>query len=128
METARATLTEGREAGAVDFFTGGDINIELRLGNAGEHLHGLDSIEWYGTYGPECKGGGKGGGEDVTTHEKKIRWLQLLKEINCTVTSTWTNNDDNCESHTWRARRSRVCKKQLDFLWGQRIYALLRGF
>ena len=114
LETARATLTEGREAGAVDFFTGGDINIELRLGNAGEHLHGVYSIDWYGTYGPECKGGG----EDVTTHVKKIRWLQLLKEINCTVTSTWTNNDDNCESHTWRARRSRVCKKQLDSFVG----------
>ena len=23
--------------------------------------------------------------------------MQLLKEFNCTVTSTWTNNDDNCE-------------------------------
>ena len=32
--------------------------------------------------GRECKGGS----EDVTTCEKKIRWLQLLKEVNCTVT------------------------------------------
>ena len=96
LETVRATLTEGREAGAIDFFIGGEINIELRLGNAGEDLHGPDSIEWNGQYGPECKGGG----EDVITHEKKIRWLQLLKEFNCTVTSTWTNNDDTCAFHT----------------------------
>ena len=83
----RTILTEGRKAGAVDFFVGGDINIELRLGNAGEDLHGLDSIEWYGLYGPVCKGRE----EDVITYEKKIRWPQLLKKINCTVTSTWAN-------------------------------------
>ena len=33
LETVRATLTEGRKAGAIDFFIGGDINIESRLGN-----------------------------------------------------------------------------------------------
>ena len=87
------TLVEGRKAGAVDFLIGG------RVGNAGEDLQGLDSIEWYGVYGPECTGGG----DDVTTCEKKMRWLQLLKEVNCTVTSTSTNNDDNLEYHTWRA-------------------------
>ena len=52
LETVRDTLTKGREAGAMDFFVGGDRNIELRLGNAGEDLHGLDSIGWYGLYGP----------------------------------------------------------------------------
>ena len=71
---------------------------------------------------PECKGGGK----DVITYEKKTRRLQLLKKCNCTATSTWTNNDDNRELHTWRAWGSRVCKKQPVF-WGQRIYALRRG-
>ena len=55
LETVRDTLTEGRKAGAVDFFLGGDINIELRLGNAGEDLHGLDSIERYGMYGPQVQ-------------------------------------------------------------------------
>ena len=64
-----------------------------------EDLHGLESIELYGLYGPESKGGG----EDVITYEKKIRWLQILKEFNSTATSSWTNNDDNCECHTWRA-------------------------
>ena len=75
LETVRTILAEGRKAGAVDFFIGGDINIELGLGNAGEDLNGLDSMKWYGLYGPECKGGG----EDVITYVKKTRWLQLLK-------------------------------------------------
>ena len=53
--TVRATLTEGRKAGAIDFFIGGDINIEVRLRNADEDLHGLESIERYGLYGPDCR-------------------------------------------------------------------------
>ena len=68
LETARTTLIEGRKAGAVHFFIGGDINIELRLGNAGEDLHGLDSIEWYGLYGPDSKGGGA---EGIQLHSAK---------------------------------------------------------
>ena len=59
-EMVSTTLIEGRNADAVDFFIGGDINIELKLGNAGKDLQDLDSIEWYGMYGPECKGGGEG--------------------------------------------------------------------
>ena len=66
-QTAKATLTEGRKAGAFDFFAGGDVNIELKLGNAGEDLHGLGSVEWHRPYGLECKGGG----EEVITHKKK---------------------------------------------------------
>ena len=62
LETVRATLFEEKKAGAVDFF-------------------GLDSIEWYVMYGPECVGGG----EDITTKDKKMRWLPKLKEFNCTV-------------------------------------------
>ena len=62
--TVRSTLTESRKAGAVDFFIGGDINIELRLGSAREDLHGLDSIEWYGLFGPECTCGR----EERTSH------------------------------------------------------------
>ena len=65
-------------------------------------------------YGPECRGGG----EDTIAHEKKLRCLQLLKDFNCTVTSTWTNNEDNREFHTWRAWGSRVRKKQLDYITG----------
>ena len=41
LDTVSATLTEGKKAGA-------DDNIEVRLGSAGEDLHGLDSIDWYG--------------------------------------------------------------------------------
>ena len=102
-------------AGAVDFYIGGDINIELKLGNTGEDLQELD-IEWYGMHGPECRGGG----EDVTTYEEKVRWSELLKEFNCTVTSIWTNNEDDGECHTWRAWGSRIRKKQLDYIMGPR--------
>ena len=53
----------------------------MRLGNAGEDLHDLDSIEWYGQCKPECKGGG---------------------EFNCTVMSTWTNNENEDNRETTR--------------------------
>ena len=66
-------------------------------------------------HGPECRGGG----EDVTTYET-LRWLQLLKDFNCAVTSTWANNDDRGEYHTWRAWGSPVCRKQLDCIMGPR--------
>ena len=58
--------------------------------------------------------------QDVTTYEKKRRWSKLLKEFNCTVTGTWTNNDDSDEYHTWRAWGSRIRKKQLDYIMGPR--------
>ena len=50
--------------------------------------------------------------------KKKLRWFQLLQDFNCSVTSTWTNNEDNGEFHTWRAWRSLVRKKQLDYVMG----------
>ena len=66
LESVKVTLTEGKGAGAVDFFIGGDLNVELKLDTAdGEH-QGLDSIELYGMYVPECKGGG----EDTIAYEK----------------------------------------------------------
>jgi endonuclease/exonuclease/phosphatase family metal-dependent hydrolase len=114
LEVVRTTLVEGKKAGATDFFIGGDLNIELKLGDTEEDLNGLDSIDWYGMYGPECRGGG----EDVTTYEKKVRWLQLLKEFKCTVTSTWADEGNDHEHHTWRAWGSRVRKKQLDYIMG----------
>ena len=108
--------SEARKAGAVDIFIGDDLNIEFRLDNVDDDLHGLDSIDSYGMYGPECRGGG----EDTIAYEKKLRWLQLLKDSNCTVTSTWTNNEDNQnrEFHMWRAWESRVRKGQLDYVMG----------
>ena len=99
LETVRNIRAEGRTAGAVDFCVGGDINIELKQGDTSEDLEGLDSIERYVMYGPDCRGGG----EDVITCEKEVRCLQLLKEFSCTVTSTWTNNEDDGECRTWRA-------------------------
>ena len=45
-----------RRAGEGDFFIGGDLNIDLKLDNADDEHQGLDSIEWYGMYGPKCKG------------------------------------------------------------------------
>ena len=59
LESVRATLTEGKRAGAVDFFIGGDLNIELKSDIADDDHQGLDSIELYGMYGPECRGGGE---------------------------------------------------------------------
>ena len=53
----------------------GDLNIELRFEGGSEDFEGLDSIDWYAPNGPECRGGG----EDVVTYEKKLRWLQLFK-------------------------------------------------
>ena len=100
LETVRNIMTESRTVGAVDFYIGGDINIERKLGNTGENLQWLDSIEWCGMYGPECRGGG----EDIITYEKKMQWSQVLKDFNCTATSTCTNNDDTRESHTWRVQ------------------------
>ena len=42
--------------GAVDFFIGGDFNIELKLCLADDEHRGLDSIEWFGMCEPECEG------------------------------------------------------------------------
>ena len=35
--------------------------------------------------------------DDIIAYEKKLRWFQLLKDFNCTVTSTWTNNEEGRE-------------------------------
>ena len=44
----RSILTEGRKTGADDFLIGGDINIERKLGNTGDDLWRLISVDWYG--------------------------------------------------------------------------------
>ena len=99
LESVRATLMEGKRMGAVDFFIGGDLNIELKLCLADDAHRGLDSIKWYGMCGPECEGSA----EDFL--EQKLRWFQKLQDFNCTVTSTWTNNEASREFHMWRAWR-----------------------
>ena len=72
------------------------MNIELKLCLADDEHRGLDSIKWNGMYGLECEGRA----EDIIAYEKKLRWFQLLKDFNCTVTSTWTNKEDSREFHT----------------------------
>ena len=67
LESVRVILTEGKRSGAVDFFIGGDLNVELKLNIADYGHKGLDNIEWFWMYGPECKGGG----EDIVVCEKK---------------------------------------------------------
>ena len=42
----------------------------------------------------------------------------MLTDSNCTETSTWTNNEDSREFHTWRAWGSRGRQKQLDYIVG----------
>ena len=98
LEAVRGIMGEGKNMGAMDFFIGGDINIELKLEPDHEDLQGLDGIDWYGIYGPECLGGGK----DVITYEKKLRWLQLLREFGCVVTSTWVEQGIPGECYTSR--------------------------
>ena len=109
----RANLTEGKKAGAVDSFIGSDLNLEFRLDNVSDDLQSLDSIEWCGMHGPEFRGGG-----EHTIAYEKLRWLQPLKYFNCTVTSSWTNNEDHREFHTWRAWVSRVRRRPLDCIMG----------
>ena len=77
LETVRATLTEGRETGATDFFIGGDLNIEFRLDNENKDLHCLDSVFWYGMYGPGCRGAG----EDAIAYENKIAVATAVESL-----------------------------------------------
>ena len=116
LEAVRDIMGEGKKLGAVDFFIGGDINIELKLELGDEDLQGLDGTDWYGIFGLECLEGG----EDVITYEKKLRWLQLLRDFDCTVTSTFVDDKNLGECHTWRAWGSRFRKKQLDYIMGPR--------
>ena len=49
LEAVRNNMNEGRKLGAVDFYIGGGINIELKLEDTGENIRGLDGIDWYGS-------------------------------------------------------------------------------
>ena len=63
--------------GDVHIFLGGDLNIELKLCLADEEHRGLDSIVWYGMYGPACQGTA----DDIIAHEKRLRWFQLVRGL-----------------------------------------------
>ena len=67
--------------GAKDFLIGDDLNMKFKLetGGAGLEFQGLDAMDWYGHFGPECRGGG----QCLGMYEKKLRWLQLLWEFGC---------------------------------------------
>ena len=56
----------------------------------------------------------------MITYEKKLRWLHLLREFGCVVTSTRAEGRSPDECYTWRAWGSRVRKKQLDYIMGPR--------
>ena len=55
LDVVREIMLEGKNMGAEDFFIGGDINIELKLDNDHKDFQGIDGIDWYGIYGPECR-------------------------------------------------------------------------
>ena len=40
LAVVRNIMTEGKMGGSVDFYIGGEIDIEMKLGNAGEGLPG----------------------------------------------------------------------------------------
>ena len=101
-------MNGSRKMGAVDVYIWRETNSELKLETLGDQ--GLDSIEWL-----ECM--------DLNTEEagrshhirEKWKWLQLLKDFNCAVTSTWSNTHNHGEFHTRRGWGSRVRKKQIDY-------------
>ena len=59
----------------MDFFIGGDLNIELMLDIAEDEYRGQDSIEWFGMYGPECKGGA----DDITKNIEVVPVIQRFQ-------------------------------------------------
>ena len=106
----RTTLrhSKGRMAGAFDFYIGGNINIEMK---AWKHGRG-PSIERYDMSGPECRGGG----EDVTTYDNTM----VTAAEGVQLHSDHHLDADSGEYHTWRAWRSRIRKKQVDYVMGPR--------
>ena len=77
LEVVRATLVEGKRMGAVEFFIGGDLNIELKLCLADDEHRALDSIEWYKMYGPACEGTA----DDIIAYEKKIEMEPVIERL-----------------------------------------------
>ena len=60
-----ASMAESR----VFFFTGGDLNVELKLERgSGEWFQGIDILDWYGLNGSEFQGWG----EDLVMCEKNF--------------------------------------------------------
>ena len=102
LETVRETLTEGHEAGATVLCVrrlltwSWDWTTRMRIST-----FSVTSI---------CTGCMDQSVEEATKTQslmRKLRRFQLLKDFDCIVTITWTNNEDNREFAWW----SRVRKK-----------------
>ena len=61
----KIVIEEVKNMVAKDFFINGDLNIEFKLLSGNVEFLGVDSLDRYGLYGPECQGGG----EDVVTYD-----------------------------------------------------------
>ena len=110
----RNIMTEVRKTGT-DFCIGGDINIEITLETLAKTSGGSTVLNGIVFMDPNAEVAVR-----MSSLTKNLRWLQLLKEFNCTVTSTWVDNDDRGDYHTWRAWGSRGREKQLDYIMGPR--------
>ena len=55
LELVKMIMEEGKALGTKDFLIGWDLKI--KLDGAGLEFHGLNSLDWYGPSGPECRVG-----------------------------------------------------------------------
>ena len=78
LETVRATLTEGRKAGATDFFFffGGDLNIEFRLDHATRIFTALTA-----SIGTECTDLNAEGAARRRSLVRKIAMAQAIESL-----------------------------------------------
>ena len=84
LELVRVIMDERKKMGAKDFVIGQRYStLSSHCKMRREELQGLDNHDWCGLDGPECQRGG----EDVETQEEKLRWLQLLRDFHCIVTT-----------------------------------------
>ena len=69
LRSCQHIMLEGKKLGGKGLliFSGGDLDIEVKLEGGGEKLQGPNSLDWYGLHRPECQGGC----EDVETYDKK---------------------------------------------------------
>ena len=101
----------------MDFLVGRDLNVEPKLEFGRGEFLGLDCYDWCGPHEIECRGGG----EELVTFMKKLRWSQLLRDFDCVVTSTWASCDAREELHTrgWGPGG----KNRLIILWDRVIFS-----
>ena len=92
---------------AKDFLLTASLWREVIFGSrvwvGGEERCSVDGYRLSGP-GPGCKGGG----EDITRYEKNPRWLQLWRDYDAEVSSTWAV-DPHTDICTWE-ERPHVCQ------------------